>query len=109
MASQLCKYDFEKIFFAKLLKKILRVMFVKCFGFIDIITLIVIAKRLVLDFHTGRCRSFRSYKYIPFTHYQSLRNSYNTYTLDSFFLIVPLQLIMLILSISNISETRLFG
>ena len=32
------------------------------------------------QFHTGRCRSFRSYKYIPFTHYQSPRNSYNTYT-----------------------------
>ena len=25
--------------------------------------------------HTERCRSYRSYKYVPFTHYQSLRNS----------------------------------
>ena len=30
--------------------------------------------------HTERCRSYRSYKYIPFTYYQSLRNSYNVYT-----------------------------
>ena len=33
-----------------------------------------------LCFHTGRCRSYRSYKYIPFTYYQSLSNSYNVYT-----------------------------
>ena len=30
--------------------------------------------------HTERCKSYRSYKYIPFTYYQSLRNSYNVYT-----------------------------
>ena len=30
--------------------------------------------------HTERCRSFRSHKYIPFKHYQSPRNSYNMYT-----------------------------
>ena len=29
---------------------------------------------------TERCRSYRSYKYIPFTYYQSLRNSYNVHT-----------------------------
>ena len=33
-----------------------------------------------MKFHTGRCRSYRSYKYIPLTYYQSLRNSYNVYT-----------------------------
>ena len=32
------------------------------------------------ELRTERCRSYRSYKYIPFTHYQSPRNSYNTYT-----------------------------
>ena len=30
--------------------------------------------------HTERCRPYRSYKYIPFTYYQSLRYSYNMYT-----------------------------
>ena len=28
--------------------------------------------------HTERCRSYGSHKYIPFTHYQLLRNSYIT-------------------------------
>ena len=30
--------------------------------------------------HTERCRSYRSYKYIPFAYYQSLHNSYNVHT-----------------------------
>ena len=30
--------------------------------------------------HTEKSRSYSSYKYIPFTYYQSLRNSYNVYT-----------------------------
>ena len=44
--------------------------------------------------HTERCRSYRSYKYIPFAHYPSLRNSCNVYTFmirsnQNFFKVFP--------------------
>ena len=50
-----------------------------------------IANALADWLHTEKCRSYRSYKYIPFTHYQSLHNSYIVYTMHDWLQPEPLQ------------------
>ena len=52
---------------------------------------VCIANALAGWLHTEKCRSYRSYKYIPFPHYQSLGNSYIVYTIHDSFLPEPLQ------------------
>ena len=56
----------------------LLIYFCKCLNYVVEINVYFLVT--IFFFHTGRCRSFRSYKYIPFTHYQSPSNSFNTYS-----------------------------